>query len=478
MKNLSRLLFAMLLLIGFSNANAQDQNNPWAITFGVNAVDVYPVGEDAPQGDYFDEFVNVSDHWNILPSLSSVRVGKYLGDNFSFSAQGSINRIEKIGEVTGNPSVGTVNSLSYYAVDGLIGYSLGKVLNSKKFEPYIGVGGGYTWIEEADELGNSNGAGQKGKLGFGTLNGALGFNLWFTENVGLNLQTKYKHAFDEQSGVKHFQHNLGVSIKFGGKDTDGDGIYDKDDACPEVAGLEAFNGCPDTDGDGIEDSKDDCPNEAGLAEFNGCPDTDGDGVADKDDDCPTVAGLKALNGCPDKDGDGVADGKDNCPDEAGPAANNGCPWSDKDKDGVLDKDDQCPDEAGTVANNGCPEVAVPTAEVIKTLSDYAKTILFDTGKSTFKPQTLTVLNNITAILKEYPKSNFTIEGHTDSVGSKSLNQKLSDSRANAVMDFLVENGIGAARLTAYGFGEDYPIDTNATRNGRENNRRVEVKLKN
>ena len=52
-------------------------------------------------------------------------------------------------------------------------------------------------------------------------------------------------------------------------------------------------GCPDSDGDGIEDSKDDCPNEAGLAEFNGCPDSDGDGVADKDDNCPTVAGLKA-----------------------------------------------------------------------------------------------------------------------------------------------------------------------------------------
>jgi len=123
-------------------------------------------------------------------------------------------------------------------------------------------------------------------------------------------------------------------------------------------------------------------------------------------------------------------------------------------------------------------VAVPTAEVIKTLSDYAKTILFDTGKSTFKPQTLSVLNNITAILKEYPKSNFTIEGHTDSVGSKTLNQRLSDSRANAVMGFLIQNGISGDRLSAYGFGEDYPIDTNATRAGRENNRRVEVKLKN
>ncbi|MBT8304833.1 MAG: OmpA family protein [Bacteroidia bacterium] len=483
MKNLSRLMFAMLLLIGFSNANAQDQNNPWAITFGVNAVDVYPVGGNSPQGDYFDEFFNVNDHWNILPSLSTLRVGKYLGDNFSFSATGSLNRIEKIGETSGNPgnpSVTLSDEASYYSVDGDVTYSLANLFNTTKFEPYLGVGGGYSWVEENAQFGNNNAAGKQAKLGFGTLNGSLGFNYWFTDNIALNLQSKYKHSFTELSegGVTHFQHSAGIAVKFGGKDTDGDGIYDKDDACPEVAGLEAFNGCPDTDGDGIEDSKDDCPNEAGLAEFNGCPDTDGDGVADKDDDCPTVAGLKALNGCPDKDGDGVADGKDNCPDEAGPVANNGCPWSDKDKDGVLDKDDQCPDEAGTVANNGCPEVVVPTQEVINQLNSYAKTILFDTGKSSFKQETYPVLQAITAILKEYPKANFTIEGHTDSVGSKALNQRLSDSRANAVMAYLVENGIAGQRLTAYGFGEDYPISSNATRAGRAENRRVEVKLKN
>jgi hypothetical protein len=58
-------------------------------------------------------------------------------------------------------------------------------------------------------------------------------------------------------------------LKFGGTDTDGDGIFDKDDACPTVFGLAAFNGCPDTDGDGIEDSKDDCPTVFGLAALNG-----------------------------------------------------------------------------------------------------------------------------------------------------------------------------------------------------------------
>ncbi|MEC3906022.1 OmpA family protein [Tamlana sp. 2201CG12-4] len=447
MKNLSRLLCAMLLVLVFSNANAQDKNNPWQINIGVNAVDFYPVGEDAPQGGWFDKFFNVSDHYNILPSLSTISVSKYVGDGFSFGVGGSLNKIDKFGDEA-------TSDLSYYGVDGTIKYN---ILEGKTLDPYVGVGGGYTWVDE---------------VGAGTLNGTAGFNVWFSENVGLTIQTAYKHAFEDYL-ASHFQHTAGLSIKFGGTDTDGDGIYDKDDACPDVAGLAEFNGCPDTDGDGIEDSKDDCPNEAGLAEFNGCPDTDGDGVPDKDDECPTVAGLKALNGCPDADGDGIADKDDKCPNEPGPAANQGCPWPDTDGDGVLDKDDLCPTVKGTVANNGCPEV---TEAVKKALNAYAKTILFDTGKSSIKAQSSEVLQNIIDILKEYPNSKFSIEGHTDSVGSEKLNQTLSDSRANSVKDYLVEHGIDSGRLSAIGYGEAKPIDSNKTRAGRANNRRVEINL--
>jgi outer membrane protein OmpA-like peptidoglycan-associated protein len=432
------------------NAKAQDSNNPWAIGIGVNAVDFYPTGEDAPLGDYFDKFFNYGDHYNVLPSLSTISVSRYLSDGFTFSATGSINKIENFGDAD-------VDDLTYYGLDGTIKYNF---LESNTFDPYLGVGGGYTWVDE---------------IGAGTLNGTLGFNVWFSENVGFNIQTSYKHAFEDYL-ASHFQHSAGLVVKFGGKDTDGDGIYDKDDACPDVPGLEAFNGCPDSDGDGIEDAKDDCPNEAGLAEFNGCPDADGDGVPDKNDDCPTVAGLKSLAGCPDADSDGVADNKDNCPNVAGPAANNGCPWPDTDGDGVLDKDDKCPNEAGTVANNGCPEVN-PPAEVMKTLNDYARTILFDTGKSSFKKETDPILQAMTAIFKEYPKANFDIEGHTDSTGSNKTNQLLSERRANAVRDYLIANGINADRLTAVGYGEDQPIADNKTATGRKNNRRVEVKLK-
>ncbi len=450
MKQLSRLFVVGLLILGFNNVQAQDENNPWQVSFGANAIDVYPTNDkDAsyPTGTLFSEYFNASDHWNILPSISYVAVSKSVGDGFALGVRGSLNRIDKLGDVS-------ADDLSHYAVDGTIKY---QILRNTVIDPFVEIGGGYTWVDE---------------IGAGTVNGGIGINFWFSENIGLTLQTQYKHAFEDY-GVKHFQHLGGISIKFGGTDTDGDGIYDKDDACPEVAGLEAFNGCPDTDGDGIEDGKDSCPNEAGSKEMNGCPDTDGDGIADKDDACPNEAGLAALAGCPDGDGDGVADKDDECPTEAGPAENKGCPWPDQDGDGVLDKDDQCPDVAGTVANKGCPEV---TEEVQKQLNEYARTILFDTGKATLNPSSTAVFVDIIRILNEYPNAKFTVEGHTDSVGSESLNQSLSEKRANSVRDFLIAEGVASDRLTAIGFGESKPIATNDNKAGRQQNRRTEINL--
>ena len=446
MKHLSKLLVVTLLIAAVNGIQAQDENNPWQIGFGVNAVDVYPTG-DFPNSSFGNQLFNATDHWNILPSISYIGVSKSVGGGFSVGARGSLNKISKWGD-TG------VDDLSYYALDGTIKYNF---LKETVIDPFVEVGGGYTWIDE---------------IGAGTVNGGVGINFWFTDNIGLTVQTSYKHAFEDYL-VPHFQHMAGLSIKFGGTDTDGDGIYDKDDACPEVAGLEAFNGCPDADGDGIEDSKDSCPNEAGSKEMNGCPDADGDGVADKDDKCPNEAGLASLAGCPDADGDGVADGDDECPNESGPAANKGCPWPDKDGDSVLDKDDKCPDVAGTVANQGCPEV---TEEVQKQLNDYARTILFDTGKSSIKAESTSVMVDIIQILKEYPTAKFTVEGHTDSVGSAKLNQSLSESRALSVKEFLVDKGIDAFRLSSVGYGEDKPIATNNTRAGRTQNRRVEINL--
>lgn len=136
-------------------------------------------------------------------------------------------------------------------------------------------------------------------------------------------------------------------------DSDGDHIPDKDDTCPLDPGVPKFQGCPDTDGDDIPDKQDTCPTEAGLAEFQGCPDTDKDGIPDKDDACPNEAGLSRFKGCPDTDGDGIPDKEDTCPDQAGLAQFQGCP--DSDADGLPDREDECPQQAGLLAFKGCPD---------------------------------------------------------------------------------------------------------------------------
>ena len=465
MKHLNKLFAAVVLFAGLTS-QAQDSNNPWAVSFGANGVDtkISTVGNDSPK---WIQLANANDNWNITPSVSYLNVSKYVGDGFSFGATASVNRIEKwISRVPNTLSTDQIvnpGRLDYYGLDATIKYSFMELLKSKWLEPSAHVGGGYSFLGDASA---------------GTVNGGLGLTLWFTEQVGLQFQSTYKHSFDDarvaNSDVpSHIQHFAGITFKFGGSDTDGDGIYDREDACPEVAGLPEFKGCPDTDKDGIQDSADSCPDVAGLAEFNGCPDTDGDGIIDSEDACVDVKGTKIMKGCPDADGDGVADKDDNCPSVKGDKANGGCPWPDADGDKVLDKDDKCPTVAGTIANNGCPEVSDDT---MKQLNDYGKTILFNSGKSSFQKQTIPVLQAITAILKEYPTAKFSLEGHTDSDGKVDMNQKLSEERAAAVKNFLVENGIDASRLSSKGFGESAPVDSNKTAKGKANNRRVEVKL--
>ena len=330
------------------------------------------------------------------------------------------------------------------------------------FDPYVGVGGDYVVSEKND---------QSELMAVGS----IGFNVWFNDNLGLNFNHSDKLGF-AKNVRSHYQNSLGLVIKFGGKDTDGDGVYDKNDACPEVPGLVEFNGCPDADGDGIKDSDDACPNVAGLAVMNGCPDADADGVADKDDMCPNVKGTKANKGCPDTDGDGVVDKNDKCATEAGPMANGGCPWPDTDGDSILDKDDKCPTVAGIASEGGCPEIISNEAKM--GIGAFTEAILFNIESASFQRGVEKALDGMLVIINEFPEANFAIRGYTDTSGSVSGNLKLSNARANAVLDYLVENGIDAARLTATGFGQESPSSSNKTRAGRVQNRRVEVKVTN
>jgi formylglycine-generating enzyme required for sulfatase activity len=138
-------------------------------------------------------------------------------------------------------------------------------------------------------------------------------------------------------------------------DSDGDGIFDNEDECPNEFGSASTKGCPDSDNDGVPNGPDRCPYAAGPLAWSGCPDSDEDGIPDHEDGCPTLAGTKQTRGCPDRDKDGVPDSEDRCPDRPGPAADNGCPPADIDGDGVPDISDRCKTEFGLRNLQGCPD---------------------------------------------------------------------------------------------------------------------------
>lgn len=260
-------------------------------------------------------------------------------------------------------------------------------------------------------------------------------------------------------------------------DRDKDGVEDKLDACPDIPGNARTNGCPDQDGDGVADAVDKCPTVAGWPRYKGCPppDSDGDGINDEEDQCPDKPGNEKYHGCPvpDTDGDGINDVSDFCPDKPGPVDNNGCPIPDSDGDGVNDKEDKCPNQAGTKENNGCPVIK---EEIVEKVNYAARNIFFDNASDKLTPASFKPLNEVVTILKENPGLRLSVEGHSDNVGNPAFNMTLSQKRADAVKNYLVQNGIDANRLDAKGFGQENPVADNSTPQGRAANRRVELKL--
>jgi len=155
--------------------------------------------------------------------------------------------------------------------------------------------------------------------------------------------------------------------------------------------------------------------------------------------------------------------------------NDGCPITDRDNDGVPDATDRCPDEPGPVSNQGCPEIK---EEVMQKTAAIAKSIYFDLNSSKLQRRSYGPLDELVQILKDNPTYKIAIESHTDNSGTNEYNQKLSNNRSASVMKYLVNKGIDASRLTATGFGEEKPIATNDTKEGKSLNRRSELKLSN
>ena len=174
----------------------------------------------------------------------------------------------------------------------------------------------------------------------------------------------------------------------------------------------------------------------------------------------------------DDDKDGVLNPQDQCPTSpAGSAVNKeGCPdIKDADSDGVADANDLC---ASTATGSSVNEFGCTAAENIT-----LKGVTFNTGSATLRSSSYSILDAAAETLAKAPNLKVEVSGHTDFQGSAAVNKRLSQRRANSVMIYLIRKGVNAANLSATGYGEESPIATNDTAEGRATNRRVELKIK-
>jgi len=258
------------------------------------------------------------------------------------------------------------------------------------------------------------------------------------------LQFDYAFVQEPQDFLKE-SHRVGVTLRLG---------------CEAQAAPFVTEGrLKDSDLDGIPDISDKCPNAAedfdGYEDTDGCPDVDndGDGIPDVDDDCPNMAedfdGYNDMDGCPDldNDGDGIPDAIDKCPNAA------------EDFNGYEDTD-------------GCPEGG---AQLMMQLPLAYINFKYDSAEIS-GADPIPVLEEVAKIMKQNPKMQITIVGHTSSEGADQYNQSLSLRRAGAVRDYLVKRGVEASRLQVDGKGESQPIDSNDNDLGRTRNRRIEFKI--
>ena len=469
--------------LGAAPAQAQNADHKTAIGGNVSILQY--------QGNLGGEF------WRLFAPQQvggGAHITRYLSKSFDIGLLGNYESYRFVAERYPRPEFTSNTTM----IDLGIKLKLSGLIGEKFFiQPYL-MGGGGLFL--AHSFGNYSNILANGQRAIGSapsfdntiqaveVFGLAGLRFRLSPAISLDLQTSQHYPFSDrvdnlstEDGKLHDRflvHSLGLTVAFGkAKDTDGDGVPDRKDKCPDTPqGVKVDeNGCPlDTDGDGIADYQDKCPDVKGLPALQGCPDADGDGVADADDRCPnTPAGVKVdATGCPlDADGDKVPDYLDKCPGTpAGVQVDaTGCPL-DRDGDGVPDYQDRCPDRAGPASNKGCPEIK---AEQKKILNEATKYINFDFNKATLKASSYPRLDQMVSILNEYPDYSLSIAGHTDSKGDDNYNLRLSYERAAAARKYMLDHGIPAERIESRGYGETKPLADNKTAAGQALNRRVD-----
>ncbi len=218
------------------------------------------------------------------------------------------------------------------------------------------------------------------------------------------------------------------------------------------------------------------------------PDQDGDGVPDAQDSCPyaleDVDEYEDTDGCPepDNDLDGLLDRDDACPnspeDLDGFRDEDGCQDHDNDEDGVADAQDQCPNAKETINQfedeDGCPDFRPEHLTVQPDRLETNEPLVFADGMGLLLAHSHPTLREVAQIMAAQPTVKLKVVSHTDNRGDPSRLLALSDSRAKAVVEFLIKEGVARDRLSHEGLGDTDPVASNRTSSGRKANNRVEL----
>jgi len=371
-------------------------------------------------------------------------------------------------------------------LEGVAGFAKLRPFQKSVFSPYIMGGVEYFRFNPTNKLGyplpnNAADVYKKDRVGVPV---GGGFSIFLSEKISVDLEGQYHFSLTDylddisRDNIKdtYVSVSLGLSLHLGkDKDTDGDGIPDRSDADPlrpeDFDGYQDLDGAPDLDNDmdGVPDTQDGAPMQP----------EDRDGFEDQD-------GVPD----PDNDGDGILDVNDAAPNEKEDFDSfedeDGAPDRDNDEDTILDENDECPGTDQTVADgtdtretfngyedqDGCPDKK-PEIAVEKGESIVLEGIYFATGSAALTPNSQVILDKAFRTLRDNPKIEVEIRGHTDITGSYQTNMRLSQQRADAVKLYLINKGIDAARVRTKGYGPDQPIAPNSTREGRAKNRRIE-----
>lgn len=211
MKNIIKAVGTAALFLFSFILSAQNEELPWAVGLGWNAVDFYPNGEGPTKNfdeepfseELFSEFFNVKEHYNFNPVSLRLSVGKNLGKYYFFEFATAFNRITKYGY---EPA----DNLDYLTVDASVNFSFRELINPRGWaEPFLGMGAGLIWVEE-DRTHDL--------LGTGSLDLSIGMGVWVTERLSIVLRSTYKKVpFDHERQDftdSNFQHSLGLKYSF------------------------------------------------------------------------------------------------------------------------------------------------------------------------------------------------------------------------------------------------------------------------